>query len=133
MTISFSISSLVHWKNLTANIPPVLIISNQELVVFIIAFVITFLNRKSFKIKEEFKSYFLKVLLMAIIIFSALFLSFIGLRNTNPFISSVLFLASPLTTILLSSIVFKEKINFKNRVSILIIALGAFILHYFSV
>jgi drug/metabolite transporter (DMT)-like permease len=133
MTISFSISALVHWKNLTANIPPVLIISNQELVVFIIAFVITFLNRKSFKIKEEFKSYFFRVLLMAIIIFFALFLSFIGLKNTNPFISSVLFLASPLTTILLSSIIFKEKINFKNRVSILIIALGAFILHYFSV
>lgn len=133
MTISFSISSLVHWKNLTNNIPPLLIVSNQELIVFITAFSVTFWNRKFFEFKKEFKNYFFKVLLMAFIIFLALFLSFIGLKNTNPIISSVLFLASPLTTILLSTIIFKEELNFKNRLSILIIALGAFIIHYFSI
>jgi drug/metabolite transporter (DMT)-like permease len=133
MTISFSISSLIHWKNLTSQIPPLLIISNQELVVFITALIVTSRNRQSFKAKKEFKNYFFRVLLMAFIIFFALFFSFLGLQNTNPFISSVVFLASPLTTILLSTIVFKEKMNFKNWVSILIIALGAFILHYSTV
>lgn len=132
MTISFSISSLAHWKNLTDNIPPLLIISNQELVVFMTAFTITLWNRKTINIKNDCKNYFLKALGMAIIIFTALFCSFMGLKSTNPFISSVLFLAGPLTTILLNSIVFKERLSLKNRFSIFIITLGAFILHYLS-
>lgn len=132
MTISFSISSLVHWKNLTVNIPPLLIISNQELVVFITAFTITLWNRKAVNLNRNCKNYFFRALLMAIIIFIALFCSLIGLKNTNPIISSVLFLASPLTTILLNTLVFKERLSLKNQFSIFIIATGAFILHFLS-
>ncbi len=133
MTISFSISSLIHWKNLTSDIPPLLIISNQEIVVFITAFVLTIFKFKTIKIKEVCKKYFLRVILMAFIIFLALLFSFLGLKITNPIVSSVLFLASPLTTILLSTLIFREQLTLKNGIAILIIATGAFILHYYSV
>lgn len=130
MTMSFSISSLVHWKNLKSDIPPLLIISNQEIVIFITAFVLTIFKFKTIKIKEVCKNYFLRVILMALIIFLALLFSFLGLKITNPIVSSVLFLASPLTTILLSTLIFREKLTLKNGMAILIIATGAFILHY---
>ena len=130
MTMSFSISSLVHWKNLKSDIPPLLIISNQEIVIFITAFVLTIFKFKTIKIKEVCRNYFLRVILMALIIFLALLFSFLGLKITNPIVSSVLFLASPLTTILLSTLIFREKLTLKNGMAILIIATGAFILHY---
>ena len=133
MTVSFSISSLIHWKNLTSDIPPLLIISNQEIVVFISAFIFTFFKHKTINISDVCKNYFLRVILMALIIFLALFFSFLGLKITNPIVSSVLFLASPLTTILLSTLIFREQLTVKNRLAILIIASGAFILHYYTV
>jgi drug/metabolite transporter (DMT)-like permease len=133
MTVSFSISSLIHWKNLTSDIPPLLIITNQELVVFISAVIFTFFKHKAINFSEVCKNYFLRVFLMALIIFLALLFSFMGLKITNPLISSVLFLASPLTTIMLSAIFFKEKLRVKDIIAILIIAFGAFILHFFSV
>ena len=133
MTMSFSISSLVHWKNLKSDIPPLLIISNQEIVIFITAFILTILKFKTIKIKEVCKNYFFRVVLMALIIFLALLFSFLGLKIMNPIVSSVLFLASPLTTILLSTLIFREQLTLKNGMAILIIAMGAFILHFYSV
>jgi drug/metabolite transporter (DMT)-like permease len=123
----------VHWKNLKSDIPPLLIISNQEIVVFITAFILTIFKFKTIKIKEVCKNYFFRVVLMALIIFLALLFSFLGLKITNPIVSSVLFLASPLTTILLSTFIFREQLTVKNGMAILIIATGAFILHYYSV
>jgi drug/metabolite transporter (DMT)-like permease len=70
---------------------------------------------------------------MAFIIFLALLFSFLGLKITNPVVSSVLFLASPLTTILLSALIFREQLTIKNGMAIFIIATGAFILHYYTV
>ena len=35
MTFSFSCSAILHWKNLTLNVPPVLIIANQEFLIFV--------------------------------------------------------------------------------------------------
>jgi drug/metabolite transporter (DMT)-like permease len=133
MTMSFSISSLVHWKNLKSDIPPLLIISNQEIVVFVTAFIFTIFKFKTIKIKEVCKNYFFRVILMAFIIFLALLFSFLGLKITNPVVSSVLFLASPLTTILLSALIFREQLTIKNGMAIFIIATGAFILHYYTV
>lgn len=133
MTVSFSLSSLIHWKNLTSDIPPLLIISNQEIIVFIFAFIFTLFKHKTINTSEVCKNYFLRVVLMAFIIFLALLFSFLGLKITDPIISGVLFLASPLTTILLSTLIFGEQLTVKNVIAILIIASGAFILHYYTV
>lgn len=130
MTFCFGVSSLIHWKNLGTKVPPLLIIANQELVVFIIATCITFTKIKITKIKYDIKNYFINALLMAFIIFLALLFSFLGLQITNPFISSILFLATPILTIILGTLFFKEKMNAYNIVAIVLIIIGAFILRY---
>jgi hypothetical protein len=132
MTISFNLSSLIHWKNLTKDISPMIIISNQEFVVFIAALIMLFYGKKNILIVKKSKENFFKVLTMSSIILLALLFSFMGLKITNPIISSVLFLATPLTTIIFSTIYFKEKLTGKNFLAILIISLGAFILNFIS-
>jgi len=128
--LSFGISSLIHWKNLDTKVPAILIISNQELVVFITALFITSTTIKRPELKFQLKKYFPNALLMALIIFLALLFSFLGLQITNPLISSILFLATPLLTIAFGTLFFKEKMSFFNIVAIVIIAIGAFLLHY---
>lgn len=130
MTLSFGISSLIHWKNLDTKVPAILIISNQELVVFISALFITSTTIKRPELKFQLKKYFPNALLMALIIFLALLFSFLGLQITNPLISSILFLATPLLTIAFGTLFFKEKMSFFNIIAIVIIAIGAFLLHY---
>lgn len=130
MTFCFGISSLIHWKNLVSKVPPIFIISNQELVVFVTATCISLTKIKITKIKTDIKIYFFNALLMAFIIFLALLFSFLGLQITNPLISSILFLATPLLTIVLGTLFFKEKMSAFNIVAIFIIAIGAFLLHY---
>lgn len=130
MTFCFGASSLIHWKNLDSSVPAIFIISNQELVVFITATCISLTKIKMPKIKTDIKVYFFNALLMASIIFLALLFSFLGLQITNPLISSILFLATPLLTIVLGSLFFKEKMSYFNIVAILIIAVGTFLLNY---
>jgi drug/metabolite transporter (DMT)-like permease len=130
MTLCFGISSLIHWKNLGTNVPPLLIISNQELVVFICAFCFSKFTMKNAEIKLNLIKYFPTTILMAFIIFLALLFSFLGLQVTNPLMSSILFLATPILTITFGTLFFKEKISIANCIAITIIAAGAFILQY---
>ena len=129
MTISFSISSIIHWKNLVISVPPLVILSNQELIVFITSLLLLMFTKQKI-IFNAYKSYFSKVILMAFIIFLALFFSFMGLKQTNPIISSLLFLGSPITTIILNIIFFKETLTKQNIFAILLMSVGAFILNY---
>lgn len=129
MTISFSISSIIHWKNLVISVPPLVILSNQELIVFITSFLLLMYTKQKI-IFNAYKSYFSKIILMAFIIFLALFFSFMGLKQTNPIISSLLFLGSPITTIILNIIFFKETLTKQNIFAILLMSVGAFILNY---
>jgi drug/metabolite transporter (DMT)-like permease len=133
MMICFSLSSFIHWKNLDTNIPPILIISNQEIVVFIFSFVHAFFTNHKTQWRPSLKKYFFRVLLMAFVIFLALMFSLMGLKITNPTISSVLFLSVPVLTVLFASVFFKEKFTLNNGISLVIIMIGAFILHYQNV
>jgi drug/metabolite transporter (DMT)-like permease len=132
MTFCFGISSLIQWKNLESKVPPIFIISIQELVVFISATCISITKIKLTKIKTDIKIYFFNALIMAFIIFLALLFSFLGLQITNPLISSILFLATPLLTIVLGVLFFKEKMSTFNIVALFLIAISAAILHYQS-
>lgn len=132
MTFCFGISSLIHWKNLDSKVPAIFIISNQELVVFVTATCVSMTKIKLTKIKADVKIYFFNALLMAFIIFLALLFSFLGLQITNPLISSILFLATPLFTILLGTLFFKEKMSTFDIIALFLIAFGAAILHYQS-
>lgn len=130
MTFSYSFSAILHWKNLNLDFSPLLIIANQESIVFLVGLFFTFKKSKIRSIKIELKTYFKKIAFMSIVVFFAILFSFLGLKQTNPIIASLLFLAAPLTTILFSTFFFKEKISKKNIVFIIIILLGAFILHF---
>lgn len=129
MVLGFGISSILHWKNLEKNVPILFIISNQEMVVFLIFSIINLRVDKTITNFKKLKLYLNRVIVMALILFFALLFSFVGLKTTNPLISSTLFLIGPILTITLGNIFFKEKITFKNLTSIIIILIGAFIIH----
>jgi drug/metabolite transporter (DMT)-like permease len=132
MTFSFCCSVILHWKNLTSNAPPLLIIANQEFIVFLTGVLFTFKQGDGNLYKSHLKIYFKRVLLMSFVVFLAILFNFIGLKETNPIITSLLFLATPLTIILFSAFFFKEKLSYKNIFFISIIVIGAFALHYQS-
>ena len=125
MVLCFTSSSIIHWKNLINEIPPIFIIVNQELLVFILGFIILIYKRNDFKIQSLLKDQFYAVLVMSGVIFFALACSFIGLKIVNPLISGIVFLANPLTTIVFSAYFFKETISIKNWLAITIISIGA--------
>jgi len=133
MTLLFSISSLIHWKNLASEVPVLVIIINQEFVVFFTALLLIVKTQTYSEIKLGINLNFKKVLVMALLIFSALLFSFLGLKVTNPLISSLLFLLNPLLTIVFAALFFKEKINFYTILALIFISCGAFILHLQSV
>jgi len=133
MTLCFGTAAILNWENLNQKIPVILIIANQEVLVFICGIFLLFLERikrrSSIQLLSIFQKYFYRVLLMSIVILLGLFFSFLGLEITNPIISGVLFLASPLTTILFSAYFFKEKIKVTDWIAIGVISFGAFLLH----
>jgi len=133
MTLCFGSAAILNWENLNQKIPIILIIANQEILVFICGIVLLFLQtrrrRSSIQLLSIFQKYFYRVLLMSIVILLGLFFSFLGLEITNPMISGVLFLASPLTTILFSAYFFRETMKVTDWIAIGVIAFGAFLLH----
>ena len=130
MTFSYSFSAILHWKNLNLNFSPLLIIANQESIVFFVGLLFTFKKANISAITTDLRIYFKKIIIMSTVVFFAILFSFLGLKQTNPIVSSLLFLAAPLTTILFSAFFFKEKFSKKNIVFMIIILLGAFMLHF---
>jgi hypothetical protein len=130
MTFSYSFSAILHWKNLNLNFSPLLIIANQESIVFFVGLLFTFKKANISSIKTELRIYFKRIIIMSTVIFFAILFSLLGLKQTNPIVSSLLFLAAPLSTILFSAFFFKEKFSKNNIVFIIIILLGAFMLHF---
>ena len=130
MTFSYSSSAILHWKNLNLNFSPLLIIANQESIVFFVGLLLTFKKANISSIKTDLRIYFKRIIIMSTVIFFAILFSLLGLKQTNPIVSSLLFLAAPLSTILFSAFFFKEKFSKKNIVFIIIILLGAFMLHF---
>ena len=130
MTFSYSFSAILHWKNLNLNFSPLLIIANQESIVFFVGLLFTFKKANISAIKTDLRIYFKRIIIMSTVIFFAILFSLLGLKQTNPIVSSLLFLAAPLATILFSAFFFKEKFSKNNIVFIIIILLGAFMLHF---
>ncbi|MFT6152011.1 MAG: drug/metabolite transporter (DMT)-like permease [Flavobacteriales bacterium] len=129
MILSFSSSSIIQWKNLSTNISPILIIANQETIVFIISAFLVIHTLKKTQIRKGITSHFRPVFLMSIILLTAFTSSLFGLKNTNPLISGSLFLLNPISTILFSSFFFKEKISLKSWLSIIVISIGVYLLY----
>jgi drug/metabolite transporter (DMT)-like permease len=131
MSLFFASSGLVHWYNFKQSIPPLYSVVNQEIIVFLVGGIGVSIQPKSIKTKwlpTIVKSAYILVL-MAALIFAAVWTGFLGLKITNPLLASLLPLATPILTILFGAIFFKEKWNKKMGLALFIIAIGAYVLH----
>jgi drug/metabolite transporter (DMT)-like permease len=132
MTLLFSLSGLMHWYNLKVSIPVMATLLIQESTVFV--FGITFFLLQPQKViiavvRNSTNKKIALVFFMAIIIFLAVWFGFMGLKITNPTISSLLSLAVPIITIFFGNLFLKEKINASIFYSFLLISIGAFLLY----
>ena len=130
MIFCYGASSIIHWKNLGESVPPVMVVLNQELVVLFFSLIATLMGMELRQFGINLKRNFSGVVIMALVIFLGLWCSFLGLKATNPLISSVMFLANPLITIFFGTIFFKEKLSLSNAAAIVVISLGSFLIHY---
>jgi drug/metabolite transporter (DMT)-like permease len=126
----FSSASFVHWKNLTRNLDPILIIANQEIVVFIVSSLILYFKYKSTIKITNYITNLNKVVIMSLVIILSLYFGFRGVKITNPLISALLLLSGPLTTIVFSAFFFKERLTLKQLVPMALIFIGAFIISF---
>ena len=131
MALFFSFSGLMHWYNLKVSIPVMASLLIQEGIVFV--FGITFFLLQPQKVIIEVirnsTNKIILVVFMSIIIFLAVWFGFMGLKITNPIISSLLSLAVPIITIFLGNLFLKEKINSTILYSFILILIGAFLLY----
>lgn len=131
MSLFFAISGLIHWNNLKQGIPAIYSLVNQEFIVFLFGLFGLVYNKNHFSgnILTQIKSVYKHIILMAVVILGAVWSGFLGLKNTNPIITSLIALSLPIFTILFGNVFFKEKLKAKTIISIALIAIGAFILH----
>ena len=123
MTLCFSVSGIMQWYNLKTY-DVVFLVVHQEIEVLIVAgILIRFLKQP---ILAFFK--FDYVLVMVPIIAIAIVAGMYGLKVTNPFISSIINLTTPILTITLAVIVLKERFKWYYVSSLFMIILGAWML-----
>lgn len=132
MTLFFAASGLFHWYNLKQSTPPIFALVNQEFVVFVVSFIglLTRANYTKSQLILATLAIYKLTIAMALLIFMAVWLGFLGLKNTNPFISTLLALGTPILTIVLAAFFYREKWNLSNLLSLLLILLGAFMLNF---
>jgi len=123
MTLCFSVSGIMQWYNLKTY-DVVFLVVHQEIEVLIVAgILIRFLKQP---ILAFFK--FDYILVMVPIIAIAIVAGMYGLKVTNPFISSIISLTTPILTITLAVIVLKERFKWYYVSSLFMIILGAWML-----
>lgn len=131
MSLLFASSELVHWYNFKQSISPLFSLVNQEIIVFLVGGIGLIMQPKSVKIQWSqsiVKSGYL-IVIMAVFIFAAVWTGFLGLKITNPLLASLFPLATPILTILFGAIFFKEKWNKIMGFALVLIAIGAYVLH----
>lgn len=131
MAFFFSASSLLHWYNLNQEIPAILSVTVQEIVVFFVVLIL-FKFQTSLtpnQIYPQTRKIFIPVLFMAIIIFSAIWSGFLGLKHTNPLISSLISLITPVLTIVFGILLYKDQWNYITLLSLFFITLGVYLIN----
>ncbi|MEI7502606.1 MAG: EamA family transporter [Paludibacter sp.] len=126
MTMCFSANTLIQWKALS-NFKPLSIMLTQEFVVLIVTTILYLFIDKTMKPKPTFQS-FLRFPLMAVVIMLAVFSGLMGLKFTNPFITSISGVLIPLLTVAFGSLFFKEELNWAQKISFAVIIVGEIVL-----
>ena len=123
MTLCFSISGIIQWYNLKTY-DVVFLAVHQEIEVLIIAgILIRYLKQP---ILTFFKLDY--IFLMAPIVGIAIISGMVGLKTTNPFISSIISLTTPIITMILAVLILKEHFKWYYISSMLMVILAAWML-----
>ena len=131
MSIFFAGSILMHWYGLKKDIPVIFSLSIQEAVVFLSSITIVIIS-PSFslvKLRYELKKISTTAILMATVIFAAIWTGFSGLKFTDPLISSLISLLTPILTILFGVIFYKDKWNYLTILCFLLISSGIYLIN----
>ena len=123
MTLCFSISGIMQWYNLKTY-DVIFLAVHQEVEVLIVAGIIMCY------LKQPILSFFKfdYILLMAPIVAIAIIAGMYGLKMTNPFISSIVSLTTPMLTMALAVLVLKEHFKWYYVSSMFMVILGAWML-----
>ncbi len=131
MSIFFAGSIVMHWYGLNKDIPVIFSLSIQEAVVFLSSITIVIIS-PSFslvKLRYELKKISTTVILMSTVIFAAIWTGFSGLKFTDPLISSLISLLTPILTILFGVIFYKDKLNYLTILYFLLISSGIYLIN----
>jgi drug/metabolite transporter (DMT)-like permease len=69
------------------------------------------------------------VAFMAVVIFLAIWTSFLGLQYTNPLISSLISLITPILTIVFGVFLYKDQWNYLTLLSLCLISVGVYLIN----
>jgi len=131
MSFFFAGSLLLHWYILKQKVPAILSVTIQEIVVFIIVLII-FKFQTSLalhQIYHQTQKMLKPVAFMAVVIFLAIWTSFLGLQYTNPLISSLISLITPILTIVFGVFLYKDQWNYLTLLSLCLISVGVYLIN----
>jgi uncharacterized membrane protein len=131
MSFFFAGSLLLHWYILKQEVPAILSVTIQEIVVFIVVFII-FKFQTSLaphQIYHQTQKMLKPVAFMAVVIFLAIWTSFLGLQYTNPLISSLISLITPILTIVFGVFLYKDQWNYLTLLSLCLISVGVYLIN----
>ena len=131
MSFFFAGSLLLHWYILKQKVPAILSVTIQEIVVFITVFII-FKFQTSLalhQIYHQTQKMLKPVAFMAVVIFLAIWTSFLGLQYTNPLISSLISLITPILTIVFGVFLYKDQWNYLTLLSLCLISVGVYLIN----
>lgn len=123
MTLAFSVSLLIQWESLKI-FPPLAIICTQETTVLIATFLVGFFLKPTESSQNSRSQITFKMALMAVVIFAGIFTGTIGLKTADPFLASVTGFAVPVLTVIFGGIVFRDRVDILNWVSLVLMIAG---------
>lgn len=131
MSFFFAASLLLHWYILKQEVPAILSVTIQEIVVFIIVLIIfKFQTSLAFhQIYPQIQKILKPVAFMAVVIFLAIWTSFLGLQYTNPLVSSLISLITPILTIVFGVFFYKDQWNYLTLFSLCLISVGVYLIN----
>jgi len=122
MTLCFATSMLIQWEQLKV-LPPLAIITTQEVVVLTVTLLASVVIRGKIEHKGEGIT-IRNTAIMALVIFVAILTGTLGLKTADPFLASLTGMMSPVLTVFGGSLVFKDKLRPAHYISITLMVLG---------
>jgi len=126
MTLCFATSMLIQWEQLKV-LPPLAIISTQEVVVLAVTFVAWLIVKPAVAQAGEGNT-IRNTAIMAVVIFVAILTGTLGLKTADPFLASLTGMISPVLTVFGGRLVFKDKLRLVHYITLALMVAGGVVL-----